>query len=300
MTTAPTTPTTDGDSLPFPAALYTVFLCMLFGANNVAVKISLTGVGIYTNAGLRFGGAALFLLAWGVTTGKPLRISARQLLQMTIFTAIFFFQITFFYMGLRLTSASHGVLISNLLPFVVMLLAHHLLPNDRITRKKVLGLVLGFAGVFLLFIDSAASPHSSLHGNLLIAIGVLLWGCNAVFVKKIISDYTPLQITIYPMLIGAPIYLLCGVLFDTPMIAEVDTPIVLAMLYQTLVTTTFGFLAWNRLIQQYGATALHAFIFIMPLSGVFFGVTLLGEPVTSALLGSILLVTCGLVVINRR
>lgn len=288
-------------ALPLKTILLTTFLCMLFGANAVAVKISLTGIGIYTTAALRFGGAALLLYTFSRLTHKNIRINRKQFSQLLFLTLIFFFQISFFYSGQSRTSASHGVLIANLLPFVIMILAHFLLPDDRINTRKVVGLLLGFTGVVLLFSDSLkVSTHHSLHGDLLIVCGVIFWGCNATFVKRIIADYNPLQITLYPMLIGTPIYTVCALLFDEPMIISLSPGVILAMLYQTVVTATFGFIIWNGLISKYGATTLHSFIFIMPVSGVFLGIMLLGDPVTSSLIGSIALVTMGLLVINRR
>ncbi len=66
-----------------------------------------------------------------------------------------------------------------------------------------------------------------------------------------------------------------------------------------LVTTVFGFVAWNTMIQIFGATALRSFVFIMPISGVFLGVTLLGEPITPNLIYAIFLVVVGLIVVNK-
>lgn len=291
---------TNGD-LPLKTIILTAFLCMLFGGNAVAVKISLSGIGIYTTAALRFGTAAMLLFIWARVTHKSIRITRRQFGQLVFLTLIFFTQISFFYSGQSRTSASHGVLIANLLPFVIMILAHFLLPDDRITPRKVTGLLLGFAGVALLFSDSLqASTHHSLKGDFLIVCGVFFWGCNATFVKRIIGDYNPLQITLYPMLIGTPIYTVCAFLFDEPMIISLSSDVILAMFYQTVVTATFGFIIWNGLISKYGATTLHSFVFIMPVSGVFFGILLLDDPVTSSLIGSITLVTMGLLVVTRR
>jgi drug/metabolite transporter (DMT)-like permease len=294
-------PESGNGEFPFKTIILTTCLCMLFGANAVAVKISLTGIGIYTTAALRFGGAALLLFTWSRLTHKNIRINRKQFSQLAFLTLIFFFQISFFYSGQSRTSATHGVLIANLLPFVIMILAHYLLPDDKINSHKVIGLLLGFAGVALLFSDSLqVSIHHSLHGDILIVCGVIFWGCNATFVKKIIGDYNPLQITLYPMLIGTPVYTICAILFDEPMIISLSPEVIFAMLYQTVVTATFGFIIWNSLISKYGATTLHSFIFIMPVSGVFFGIVLLGDPVTSSLIGSIFLVTTGLLVVNRR
>lgn len=298
-TTASPSASADG-GLPFAVSLYTVFLCMLFGANTVAVKISLTGIGVFTTAGLRFGVAAVVLSLWAVCTGKPLALTRHQARQLAPLGVIFFFQLALFNFGQSMTTASHGTLISNVLPFVVMILAHFFIPGERASLQKAAGLILGFVGVALLFYDSAALTGDALHGDFLILLAIMVWACNVVYMKKIIKGFHPLQVTLYPMALAVPAYLVCGYFFDGQMIRTLDAPVVSAMLYQSLVTASFGFVAWNTLIAKYGATTLHAFVFVMPISGVFLGVVLLDEPVTAHLIIAIILVTAGLLVVNGR
>jgi drug/metabolite transporter (DMT)-like permease len=277
-----------------------MFLCMLFGANTVAVKISLTGFGVFTTAGLRFGIAAVVISLWAACTGRPLAISRRQARQLAPLGLIFLFQLALFNSGQNLTTASHGTLISNVLPFVVMILAHFFIPGESASLQKAVGLVLGFTGVAMLFLDSAVMSGDALHGDVLILLAVFVWACNAVYVKKIIGGFHPLQITLYPMLMTVPVFFLLGYFFDGEMVKSFDAAAIKALLYQALITASFGFVAWNTLIAKYGATALHSFVFIMPVSGVFLGVVMLGEPVTASLVIAILLVTTGLLVVNRR
>lgn len=272
---------------------------MLFGANAVAIKISLTGLGVFTNAGIRFGIAAFIIFLWARCTGKPLAVKANQLHQLVILAIFFFVQLSLFYFGQNKTTASHGTLITNVLPFVVMILAHYFIPGDTINLKKVSGLVLGFSGVLVLFFDTTGLTGAALHGDLYILLAVLVWGCHVVYMKKIIDGFHPIQVTLYPVSIAAPMFLLSGFFWDGAMIRFIDASIIKAMLYQTLVTAAFGFVAWNTMIRKFGATALHSFVFIMPISGVFLGVTLLGEPVTASLVCAIILVVAGLIVGNK-
>lgn len=272
---------------------------MLFGANAVAIKISLTGLGVFTNAGIRFGIAAFIIFLWARCTGKPLAVTTKQIHQLVILAMFFFVQLSLFYFGQNKTTASHGTLITNVLPFVVMILAHFFIPGDTINLKKITGLVLGFTGVLVLFFDNAALQNDALLGDLFVLLAVLVWGCHVVYMKKIIDGFHPIQVTLYPISIAAPMFLLSGFLFDGEMIRFIDASIIKAMLYQTLVTAAFGFVAWNTMIQKFGATALHSFVFIMPISGVFLGVTLLGEPVTAHLICAIALVVTGLIVVNK-
>lgn len=288
---------TSNDSLPLKAALFTIVLCCLFGANATAIKVSFTGTGVFTTVSLRFLLASLVLLLWAALKKIPLPITRRQTLQLATISLIFFLQMSCFYNGQSLTTASHGTLVANLLPFVVMVLAHFFLENDRITKRKIVGLLFGFGGISLLLFDTSQIGHGSLVGDAMIFCAVILWGVNVVIIKRIIADYNPLQITLYPMLMSTPLFLITAWFQDHPMITSLSPAVIGGLLFQAF-TASFGFIMWNTLIRKFGATALHSFIFILPLSGVFFGVTLLGEPVTSNLIGAIILVSTGLIVVN--
>lgn len=277
-----------------------MFLCILFGANAVAIKISLTGLGIFTTAGIRFGISAIAIFLWALCTGRSLAITKIQFRQLIILALFFFVQLTLFYFGQSKTTASHGTLIVNVLPFIVMILAHYFIPGDRINLKKISGLVLGFAGVVLLFFDNIALTGDVLQGDLLVLLAVLVWGFHVVYIKNVIEGFHPIQVTLYPMSMAAPLFLLAGFFLDGEMISFIDASIIKSMLYQTFVTASFGLVAWNTMVRKFGATALHSFVFIMPISGVFLGVTLLDEPITINLMGSIILVVTGLLIVNKK
>ena len=101
------------------------------------------------------------------------------------------------------------------------------------------------------------------------------------------------------MAIASILFIICGFLLDEKMIHHVDSQVIVAMLYQIFVTASFGMVAWNTMIRRYGATALHSFVYIMPISGVIFGVLILDEPVTYSLIFSLLLIATGLVIVNK-
>ena len=291
---------TDSGGLPLNASLFTIVLCILFGANAVAVKIGFTGLGIFTSAALRFSVAAVTIFCWARFAGKPLAVRKPQFSQLLFLALIFFTQLALFYAGQSRTTASHGTLITNILPFGVMLLAHFFIPGETIVLRRFLGLILGFLGVLLLFFDSARFTSEMVTGDLLVLLAVAVWSGNAVFTKRIIAGYDPIQITLYPMMMASPLFLGCAFIFDEKMVSAIDPAIIKAMLYQIFVTASFGMVAWNTLIRKYGATALHSFVYLMPVSGVILGVVLLDEPLTYNLIGSVLLIATGLLIVNRR
>lgn len=288
------------DEMTFRAAALTIFVCILFGANPVAIKICLTGMGAFTAAGIRFSVAAGVIFIWARLKHIPLKLNQKQLGQMLILSAIFVAQLSCFYHGIGKTTASHGVLISNVLPFIVLILAHFFIPGDRISMKKGIGIILGFIGVFFLLFDEQDLTGDLKRGDLIVLAAVCLWSTSAIFAKRIISEYNAVQISIYPMIFGVPFFFLGGVLWDHQMISMINPSIIKAILYQSVVTASFGFIAWNSLLQKFGATSLHSFIFIMPLAGVLFGVVLLQETITPHLASSIAFIVAGVIIVNLK
>ena len=263
------------------------------------MKISLIGFGPFTNAGLRFSVASLSILLWAIAASVPVGVKRADRGRLVVLGFVFFFQLSFFYIGMTRTTATHGTLIANLLPFVVMVLAHLFIPGDRIVSKKMLGLVLGFVGILVLITDAGTVSSGDFTGDLFVLAAVLIWGGNAVYTKRVIENYHPVQITLYPMMLASLLFFLGGFFLDQPMVKTITPPVVAGLLYQTFVTASFGMVAWNSMIRKYGATSLHSFVFIMPFSGVLFSVLLLGEPVTLRLVASMMLVVSGLIIVHR-
>ncbi len=282
------------------AAAVTVFICILFGANPVAIKFCLAGVGAFTAAGIRFTIAACAIFIWARYKKIPLTLTHKQLGQVLILSAIFVVQLSCFYNGMGKTTASHGALISNVLPFMVLILAHFFIPGDTISFKKGIGITLGFVGVLSLFFDEQDLAGEIQKGDFIVLMAVFLWSSSAIYVKRIISEYNVIQITLYPMLFGIPFFFIGGFLWDDQMIRLINPTIIKAILYQAIVTASFGFVAWNTLLQKFGATALHSFIFIMPLTGVLLGILLLGEIFTPHLAAAIVCIVAGVIIVNFK
>ena len=286
--------------LPLLAAVFTSLLCTVFGANAVAIKISLTGLGTFTTAGLRFAMATFAICLWAKLTGRSFRINKEQLPQLLILSLIFTIQLSLMYIGFSKTNASRATLLINLQPFFVLFLAHLFIPGDRITHRKILGLFLGFTGMAFVFLAKKGITDDAQTGDVLILVTALVWACNTVYTKRIINDFEPFQVVFYPMMFSAPCFLIAGFIWDEPMIGHLNPEVVGALLYQGLLTAAFAFVAWNYLLQKYGAVSLHSFIFIMPIVGVLLGEWLLDEPVTYNILLALLLIVTGILVVNLK
>ncbi len=292
--------TPQNQELSFLAAVFTVCLCALFGANAVAIKISLSGLGVFTTAGLRFSMASATIFLWALFTGRSFKIKSGQVRQLLIISIAFTVQLSLFYLGLSKSNASRGTLMVNLQPFFTLFLAHFFIPGDRVTKRKTLGILLGFAGVAFVFLGKKGGSADFKVGDLIILFAAFLWSCSAVYTKRIIHTFKPFHLVLYPMIFSAPLFFLEGFVWDTAMIAHVDAKVLCSLFYQSFVTASFCFVAWLTLLQKYGAVALHSFIFFMPISGVVLGGLILEEPITVNILIALLLIVSGILLVNFR
>ena len=103
------------------------------------------------------------------------------------------------------------------------------------------------------------------------------------------------------MYFAAPLLLAAALIWERPMIGELNLTVIGALAYQVLVTASFGFVLWNTIQQRYGVVALYSYVFLIPISGVALGGILLDEPVaTFGMLGALALIVVGILVVNLR
>ena len=275
-------------------------LCIMFGSNVIAIKISLHGLGVYFNACIRFVIASVCLFAWAKFTGQSLRVKREHLLPIVIISITFSLQLLLIFTGLSKTTAARSSLFSNLQPFFVLVLAHFFIPGDRINLRKLLGMTLAFMGIVSVFLDNSGLNENFRSGDILVLCGAFVWGCNAVYTKHVIHHFKPIQVALFPMIASIPISLFGSIFWDPQPWKYIDTTIILSLAYQSVVVAAFGYVAWNSLLSRYGAVAVHSFIFVLPIIGVLLGGLILDEPITPKLLLGLVLLVSGLLVIHLK
>lgn len=295
--------------LGFWAALLASILCILFGANVVALKISLQGTGVFTTALIRFTIAAIIIFFWAKLTKRNFYIAPEARKYLVIIGIGFSLQLSLFTLGVNLTSATLATLLVNMQPFFILILANFLIPDDRFTWKKITGILFGLSGVFIIFSDQLHALFSSASitelpnirlGDLLVFFATLIWSTNTVFSKKVIHHFLPFHLVFYPMILSLPIFFLLAILFDKPMVRFFDITMGISFFYQGVITASLGFVLWNTLLKKYGAVALHAYAFIIPVSGVLFSYLLLKEDLKRNFLLSLLFIVAGILIIHVK
>lgn len=275
--------------------------CAAWGVNQVAIKISNTGITPILGAGLRSLVATLFLMAWCWIRRVRLFNRDESLSHGIVIGLLFAGEFVFLYWGLVLTTASHSVIFLYTAPFFVALGAHFFLPNEPLRRGKVVGLALAFAGLWLAVADGLTFPtRRELLGDLLELIAAFMWGATTVVIKRR-SDLrlTPQKTLFYQLAISAVVLIGLSATAGEAAVTDLRPLVLIAFFYQSVLVAFVSYLAWFWLLAHYPASNLAAFSFWTPVFGVFAGGLLLGERISPLLGGAMTLVAAGIFLVNR-
>jgi drug/metabolite transporter (DMT)-like permease len=180
----------------YKALLAVILIVILGGATSPYVKLAVEVIPPFTYTFIRFFLAFLLILPIFLKSKPKFKKKDLSLVWLSLFST---FNIILFVFGIRLTLASAGQVIYSFQPIVVAVISYFLL-KERITLKKIIGIVIGFLGVNLIILlpllEKNTFNKEALIGNLMILIGCLLFSYYTTASKKFLEKYSPLWLTI--------------------------------------------------------------------------------------------------------
>lgn len=281
----------------FGAASLIAFSALL-GFNQVVIRVVNEGLQPVFFAGLRSLGAALCIWLWFMVRRRPLGLTRTDLSGGLLLGLFFSAEFVCLFIALDLTTVARTSVIFYTMPLWLALIAHFLIPGERITGTKAVGQTLAFTGVSVAILWRGGTGEASLLGDVLALVGAVCWAGIAVVARTSLQGLAADRQLLWQLAVSAPILLLLSPLFG-PFLRELEPIHIWGLGFQIIVVASLGFLAWFWLLSIYPAASVAAFSFLAPIFGVFFGWALLGEPVGPALLIALALVCAGLILINR-
>lgn len=278
-----------------------VILCLLWGTQQVVIKLTATDVTPVMQAGLRSAIASLLLFAWLRFRGVALFERDGSLPAGLLAGVMFGAEFALIYHGLQFTSASRAVILLYSAPFWVALGAHWLIPGERIRRVQVFGLIAAFSGILVAFADALRLPNATeLFGDLLLLGAGFLWGATTVVIKaSSLIRLHPGKTLLYQLAVSALMLPLASVALGEAGIVALTPFAIGSLALQSIIVAFISYLVWFWLMTRYPASRLSAFSFLTPLFGVAAGALWLRETITWPLLLALLLVGAGIYLVNK-
>lgn len=292
----------DRKPLDTTAVALMVVLTMLWGMQQVAIKLALHGVSPVAQAAIRSSVATLLLLAWANLRAIPLFDHDRTLVPGTIAGLLFAAEFFLIYFGLNYTAASRMVVFVALSPILTALGLAWLVPGERLSGVQWAGVLLAFAGIALAFADGfAAQTRSTVFGDLCGVGAAISWAATTVLIRATrLAGARAEKTLFYQLAVSAVGLAIASPAIGEAGVARVDATVLASLAFQGVVVAFASYLAWFWLLTRYLAARLSVFSFLAPMFGVAFGVLLLGETLSARFVIAALAVGAGIALVNLR
>ena len=282
-----------------------IVLCMVWGPQQVILKMAASDISPLMQIALRSGLAALLLLPLVLLDQKSQLMNPKNLKAGTLVAVLFSLEFFLLAQALQLTSASHAVVLLYTAPIFVALGLHWKLPSERLTLLQWTGIGIAFIGIVVTFIRSQqiganTFQQQMLWGDLYALAAAIAWAATTVTVRLSSLAQAAVTQTLFYQLAGSFILLL-GLAFFMGQAVVQWTPLVMGSLaFHTLIVSFASFLAWFWLLRNYLASRLGVFSFLTPLFGIIFGVWLLDENIEANFIFGTALVLLGILVVSLQ
>ena len=267
-------------------AVYAVLLVqsLMASGTHIVAKVIVREVDAFTLTLVRSVISALVMGLILLFRGGPIRLwrEERKMLLSLSFLAIPVNQFLFLF-GIRYTTASNAALLYATTPILVLIFSRMFL-SERLTSVKIIGVILGFAGVMTVIFERGISASMEyLLGNVLIGFAVMAWGLYTVFGRRLIVRYGAVEASSMTLIIGTLMFIPIGIVpalhfpFET-----LSSSSWMAILYLAIITSVFSYFLWYYALGRAEAGKVALFANLQPILTTILAVLLLGQEITLA------------------
>ena len=253
-------------------------------------------------AGCRFALAGLLVLAFVAARRNRLRpepgawpgilaLSAAQTVM----------QYIFYYIGLSHTTGVRGSVLSATSTFFAVLAAHFAFADDRLTIRKGVGCLAGFAGVVVILSGAGLGGQGiRLTGEGFMLLSALGQGLGAGISRKITPGRDPMRLTGWQLTVGGLVLLAAGAIGGGAAGLTWSPAGVGLLLYLSLLSAV-AFTVWTMLLKEHPVGKVTVYMFLIPVFGSLLSACILQEEVfTLRNLAALLLVCAGIAAVNYQ
>ena len=194
-----------------------------------------------------------------------------------------------------------AAVINGAIPLFVIVIAAAVLPDERMTTPKVVGLVIGFVGITVLVgFDPAVLSTSGLVPVAALMGSTISYASGGVYARRYLGGVRPMILALgevgLALLMVAPLALVIDGLGSVPRSPDAS----FAVLWLGLLGSGFAFLIFFRLLGRWGATRTSLVAYVIPVFGLALGAAVLHEPVDTRMILGTALIIGGIAMVNLR
>jgi drug/metabolite transporter (DMT)-like permease len=286
--------------------IFAVTACILWSTAFAGVKIGLNFTTPLQFAGIRFIISGLILLPFCKNLKKEIPIALKnfgQIILLGLFqTTILYF---FFYLGLNKTPAAIAAIIVGAGPLFVALLAHFTVENDRLTKRKIIALSIGFSGIVLLALtkdNDTNNYRQVLFGIILLVTGNFAGSYGNILVSKNRIGISPVLLNAIQIFLGGFMLLIISFFSEGFSFGIKPLPYYLSLGWLSILSAT-AFSLWFTVLRRPGikVSEINVWKFMIPLLGAILSWLIVpGEKPYWNTLAGMILIALAIVIITRQ
>ena len=271
-----------------------LLLAAIWGSSFMFIKIAVDELAPTTTMALRLVFSAIPLLAIVVYKRgfAPATTEMRSIVRAAMILGVLSTALPFTLIAWGETKIDSGVAaIGNAsMPIFVALLALRFRKSERATGSKAVGVVLGLIGVGVLAGVNPEGGWAGAAGTLAVIVASISYAVSTLYIQTLLDNVHN------DVLAAASVT--WGAIFLVPLgaaQAPLHVPswgVIASVLALALLGTVAGQLLYFRLVYGYGSARASLVVYLLPVTALFYGALLLGEPITaSAIVGLVLILT---------
>ena len=200
--------------------------------------------------------------------------------------------------GLMYVEAGRSAILNYTTPLWVAPLAVGFL-GERMNLAKVAGLVLGLAGIGVLFDPSAFDfTHTpSLIGNGVLVMGAMFGALVIVHIRRHRWRMAPIELMPWQMLLGGVLLAVAAAVFEGDAPIHWSRTLLVVLAYNGPVASAFCFWAWVTIAHSLPAMSSALGSLGVPVAGVLFSAMFLGEPLALPKVLGLALISVGVALV---
>ena len=281
-------------------AAMAVLISILWGANTVVIKMGLEEAPPLRLAWMRFvvGGVVICLWAWATGRFAGFRVEPAEWRPLVLLGLLFSVQMTATNVGTWLTSAAHASVLLNLYAVHTVVLAHFLIPGDRLSLRKLVGVLVAYSGIVLLGARQIAHGSPTLLGDVIVTAAGVLLAERTIYLARAVQRLDPVKLLLTQAIVGTALFVVVSALVE-PAPTRWSWRLAASVGSQGVLISGFNFVVNLALLRRYRPSALSAFFLTQPIFGVIAAALVAGDPLTADLLIACAAVAVGIGLTSR-
>ena len=286
------------------ARLVWLILCGIWGSTWLFIKLGLADLPPITFAGIRFAIACTILFSLIRIRRIALPLARADWILLAV-SGILSFGLNYglVFWGEQYITSGLAALLQATLPAFGLVFAHFHLPSERLSWKKIGGVVLGVCGVGVVFSNQlVVSGRQALAGCVALVLSAMFAAYSNVLVKTYGRHLNPAVLSAGQMLFGLLLLLTVGIPLEGNPFRFHWTPMaVIAMLYLAIVGSVVAFLLYYWLVLNMDVTKSMLIALVTPVVAVILGMMVLNEEFGWRTLagGAMIILGIGFIVVRK-